>query len=177
MMKGNFDDWEKQLNVYAWLAEENGWPVTRLRIIAFILDWNQSALYQKGYPQCPIVELSLPLWPKQQQHDFVQRRVRELIRAEQQPDHELPECTLQEMWQEVRDWAVVKEGMKRAVKCYDREEESMSHNFKSGETLVKRLTPRKRCLNHCAASTVCIQHQRLLQEEGGEPCPTELIAA
>jgi hypothetical protein len=175
IMKGDFTDWERQANCYAWLAEQNGWPVKRLRVITFILDWSQ-ATYQKGYPQCPILEIPLPLWPQEQQHTFIHSRVRELLLAEQVPDHDLPECAEAEMWQD-HSYSVVKEGGKRAVKCYANETDSLSHNFKSGEKLVKRMTPRKRCLNHCAAEPVCCQHQRLLHEEGGEPCPTELIAA
>lgn len=175
VMKGDFTDWERQTNLYAWLAETNGWPVTGLRVFAFILDWSQRNLYQKGYPPCPIVELPLPLWPKEQQHRFVSDRVKALLLAEQDHDHELPECTQREMWQDARDWAVVKEGGKRAVKCYDNEEESRTHNFKSGEVLIQRLTSRKRCLNHCAAAPVCSQHARLLLEEGGEPWQQKLV--
>ena len=169
IMKQDFTDWERQLNVYAWLAEENGLPVTRLRIIAFILDWSRTSLYQKGYPTCPIIDIPLTLWPKEQRTEFVHGRVRTLLQAEQQPDHDLPECSQREMWQDIRDWAVVKEGCKRAIKCYDKEPLILEHKFKSGEVAVKRMTPRKRCLNHCAAATVCSQHQRLLQVEGGEP--------
>ena len=168
IMKGDFTDWERQTNLYAWLAEANSWPVEKLKVFAFVLDWSQHNLYQKGYPACPIVEIPLPLWPKEQRQSFVSDRVTTLLQAEHYPDHELPACTAHEMWQDVRDWAVVKEGGKRAVKCYDSEEDSKVHNFKSGEALVKRLTPRRRCLGFCSAAPVCSQHARLLLEEGKE---------
>jgi hypothetical protein len=116
----------------------------------------------------------LPLWPKEQQRDFIHNRVRELLLAEKMPDDQLPECTPQETWSEVRDYAVIKEGGKRAIKCYDKNTLILEHDFRSGEMAVQRMTPRKRCLNHCSASPVCCQHERLLREEGRDPWKTNV---
>ena len=157
------------------LARLRRWPVENLRIIAFILDWSNVNSYQKNYPACPIVEIPLRLWSEEERQAFVQNRVQALCDAAQQDDQELPECSRQEMWADVVDYAVIKEEGKRAVKCYATEEEGRQHPFRPGEMLVRRFTPRKRCLKHCAVEPVCRQNLRLLRREAEQPGHMELI--
>lgn len=173
--KGSCLEWERQTNLYAWLMEQNGWPVTELRIIAFILDWSAANSYQKNYPACPVVELPIPLWSQAERQAFVQDRVGALLTAAEADDHLLPECSRQEMWADVVDYAVIKVEAKRAVKCYATEEEGRQHPFRPGEMLVRRYTPRKRCLRHCAVEPVCRQNLRLLRKEAEQPGHCELI--
>ena len=87
--------------------------------------------------------------------------------ADKKPDEALLPCTESEMWQGVRDWAVLKEGAKRAIKCYDDEGEALKHVLKEGEYIAKRYTARTRCHNHCAVANHCRQHQLLLDQEAG----------
>ncbi len=175
VMRGDYSDWEKQLNVYAYLTENNGWPVEKLRIFVFILDWKQAEMYKPNYPACPIVELPLRLWTPIQRDEFMIRRVGKLIESEQFKDELLPPCTDKEMWRDVKDYAVMKEGQKRAVKCYEDKTSSLTHNLKCGEVVVKRMTARTRCHNYCVAAPLCTQHKQELAAEGGyvddgEPC-------
>jgi hypothetical protein len=167
IIKGDYLDWEQQLNIYAFLAWANGHPVTLIRIFAFILDWKQAESYKKNYPACPIVEIPLRLWTNDEQLNFITEQVRLLQEAENTEDSKLPECSSRNMWQSVKDYAILKEGAKRAIKCYDTEEEAMRHPLKAGEFVKKRMTGRTRCKLYCPVSEICHQNKLLTLEENG----------
>lgn len=177
IMKGDYSDWEKQLNVYAYLCRKNGLEVNRLRVIGFILDWKKGEAYKKGYPDTPVVEIPLRLWTEEEQEAYIENRVLGLILAETANDDLLSikfPCSKKEMWSDIRDYAIIKNGADRATKVFDNHEEAM-RVFNSGKyshkdySLTTRYTKRTRCLEHCPVSHLCKQNQRLLEEEGIEP--------
>lgn len=170
IIKGKFDDWENQLNVYAWLAAQNDLKVDKIRIFTFILDWCKHKAYEKGYPKCPIVEIDLPLWDKQKAGDFVHLQLTVLTANELREDKELAPCSPHEMWQDVKDWAIIKNGSERATKCFDTEEEAVACFEEKYELAThyveKRMTKRTRCFDHCPVSIHCHQHKALCEQEG-----------
>lgn len=167
-MKGDFQDWEKQLNVYAWLLKSNGHEVKQLTVWMFLEDFKKNETYKKGYPEVPIVKVPLRLWTEREQYDYISTRTKILVHNEGFTDEGLIECTDHEMWRDVKDWTVMKEGSTRASKCFNSEEEALTYKLKSGEVLVKRMTKRTRCFDYCPVSHICSQHQRLCKEEGVE---------
>jgi hypothetical protein len=178
--KGDYEEWEKQLNVYAYLCRHNGYPVTELKVIAIIFNWSANETYKKGYPKCPIVEIPLTLWSDKEQDKFVMERIAALEDAKTRIDHTLPACSKREMWQDLKDYAVMKDGGTRALKCFDNEEEARAYrqllntkNKTHEYDVVARYTGRKRCYEYCPASTVCIQHKELMKEEGNGESNTE----
>jgi hypothetical protein len=58
-------EWEQQLNIYAWLVERNKRVVVdSLGIVAIIRDWSRrEAAKNEDYPQAPVKELPIKLWP------------------------------------------------------------------------------------------------------------------
>lgn len=172
IMKGDYSEWEKQLNIYAYIYGKHGYPVTKLRIFTFILDWKKGEAYKQGYPKCPIMEIPLRLWSTEEQRGYIEGRLIELAAAHNLPNEELPECSDKEMWRDIKDYAILKEGGKRAVKLYDTEKEARLHPLKEGESLVTRHTRRTRCFDFCPCSNICEQHKRLCQEEGIEHTDT-----
>ena len=54
MMGSRFESWENQLNLYAYLLRQNGYPVNRLEICMFFRDWSQFN-FKLGYPRAPIL--------------------------------------------------------------------------------------------------------------------------
>lgn len=171
IMKNDYTDWEQQLNVYAWLARISGYTVNSIRIYTFILDWKKHEAYKKGYPKCPILEIPLRLWSKDECEKFIVHKIGLFIKNEQKKDSEIIECTAKEMWQDVKDWCIIKKGAKRATKCFDNKIEAEEYyhmqSFKEDFELVKRMTKRTRCFDHCVVSELCSQHKRLCIEEGG----------
>lgn len=181
IMRGCYDEWERQLNIYAWLAQKNSMPVTRLRIFAFILDWKQQDTYQKNYPACPIMEIPLPLWKPDRIEQYVTDRVTFLRNAEGLDDRKLAEtfpCASHEMWQDLKDHAIYNRHdteRKRAKKVIKSDTNMLTCDVKSDEILVPRYTERRRCLYHCVAANHCVQHHDLCQAEGRPTENTEFI--
>lgn len=181
IMRGDFSEWEQQLNIYAHLARANGLPVERLRIFAFILDWKQSENYQKNYPQCPIVEIPLTLKDHAEMESWLNSRVVDLTFASQICDDELADrypCSDKEMWQDLKDYAIYHRNdqqRKRAKKVLKSDTEMLTYDLKYDEICVPRYSERKRCLSHCSASIHCQQHHALCIAENRPTETTELI--
>lgn len=181
IMKGDFEDWEKGQNVYAYLCRMNGLPVETLTIIALLFDWKKNEVYKKGYPKAPIVTIPLKLWTIQEQEDYVYDRLQLLKQAEQLDDFSLPECSEKERWQDPSKWAVIKKGCNRASRVFELSHEATEFmKTKSSDyEIVERPGTPKRCLEHCAAANHCHQYKRIVAERGGDMSgqsePEELI--
>jgi len=119
-------EWDRQLNFYAWLVEQNGeTKVSALSIVAVLRDWQRNRSGEKNYPQAPIVIVDIPLWSRQDRDSYVRERVRlhdeaEFLRLTGEP---LPLCSDDERWKKPDTFAVKKEGNKRALRVLD----SMQH--------------------------------------------------
>jgi hypothetical protein len=181
IQKGDYIDWYAQLNVYAWLTRMNGHVVESLRIITLIFDWKKGEVYKKNYPECPVVEIPVPLWTIEEQRAYVTERVTRLLDAKDLTPQQLYEqypCSKHEMWENVKDYTVMKAGVKKAhrvfdnaieqVAYYNEKRETLTDEEKADYTLVTRYSPRRRCLDHCEASTVCIQNRELLKAEAAK---------
>jgi hypothetical protein len=71
-------EWEQQLNIYAWLVDtvKEDFHVTDLGIVAIIRDWSRrDAARNPDYPQAPVKELPIKLWPYEERKEFVQSRI------------------------------------------------------------------------------------------------------
>jgi hypothetical protein len=174
IQKKSYEDWERQLNIYAFLCrmQTPPLPVRSLRIIAIIRDWQASKADIPAYPSAPIVEIPLTLWTIEEQTAYVEKRVQALIDAEALPDNLLPECTREERWQGANVWAVLKDGVKRAVRLYatrEEAEERAKRPVKKTNTSVYTTEERqgipRRCMQYCAASKMCRQQQQYLIQQ------------
>lgn len=86
-------DWESQLNLYAWLLDQNGIEATSLTICAICRDWSKSRLKTwKNYPPSPIVVMPVPLWSAERRQRFVSQRIAIHTKEETTP------CTDEERW-------------------------------------------------------------------------------
>jgi hypothetical protein len=166
--KNDYTEWEQQLNCYRWLLEENGHKIDSIRIIAILRDWNKGEMVKDpDYPRAPIQIIELPVWQSCEAAAFIWQRVAALKNAENLPDNELPNCTVREMWGEEDKWAVMKEGLKRALKLYTTEQEAIE-NLKPNCYIQFRKGKCKRCLDYCEVSTVCSQNNVFTNNEQDE---------
>tara|TARA_R110001583_G_scaffold114200_1_gene264665 strand:+ start:3133 stop:3990 length:858 start_codon:yes stop_codon:yes gene_type:complete len=94
--RGLKQDWERQLNLYAWLLRQNDMTATKLNIVCICRDWMRSKAGKSdswgAYPDSPVVVLSVPMWRKGRQDDYLAQRVR--VHTQQ---NTIP-CTLEERW-------------------------------------------------------------------------------
>lgn len=156
-------EWEQQLNCYAWLVEKaTGQPVTDLGIVAVIRDWNRrDASRREDYPQAPIKELPINLWPMEQREDYIRNRVHVHAEAEFaiESDGEIASCTPDEMWEKPTMWAIKKTGGVRAKSVHETEGAANEALEKAGKGYEIEVRPgsRTRCENFCPVNHRCQQ--------------------
>ena len=172
---GDKPDWEAQLNCYAWLLGKGNWITPKgLQIVGILRDWQQSkAGYnvpsegesmikigdcQPGYPPVPFVIKDIPLWSKEVQQRYVEKRVAIHQFAANTPDDELPECTDEERWARSTTWAVKKKGNKKAARVLASEAEAVTWIAGAkGFEIEERPGRNIRCEKYCAAAPFCNQ--------------------
>lgn len=164
VMNGDFQDFEKQLNTYAFMFRKMGFPVKELRVVGLMKDWTRGQKKAKGsdYPNHPVASIKINLWDEQQQQDYIESRASYLHGFFNTEDSELPECTPEEKWQKPSVWAVKKAGGKRAIKkCYSESEANELLFVKGpGHEIEFRPGENTRCEGFCSVAAFCNQHKR-----------------
>ena len=123
---GEFEDYYKQLCIYAWLMIRNGFPVKKIAVVMFLRDFSKTkAKFEKDYPQDEIVQIEWDfneaLIPKIEK--YLRRRIFHIKLAELKPDRFLIPCSKKDRWHEDDIWRVVKKGNTKALKrCSSKEE-------------------------------------------------------
>lgn len=116
-------EWEKQLNMYAYLVRKNkGVEVSSLQIVAILRDWSRrKASIEPEYPKSNAVVVDVPLWDYEKQEAYVEERIVIHKQAQDQVDFidSLIRCSDQERWAKPTRYAVMKKGRKSAVKLFD----------------------------------------------------------
>ncbi len=161
--KGDYSDWENQLNVYSFLVRHaKHLSVSSLSVIAIIKDWSLEGTRRNAdYPAAALQEISIPLWSPDKQDSYVQDRVRLHQRAS---FDELPECTDEERWYVPGKFALHKRGRKRAIGLYDSHADAEFHrNGDSDLYIEERKGFSRKCTDYCNVAPFCSQFQK---EEG-----------
>lgn len=161
---GDHEDWERQLNVYAFLIrQQKGFKVRSASIIAVLRDWRQAEAERKeDYPSAPIVEIPVRLWSEEEQDSYVEERVRLHRVAElEQGLAPLVHCTPVERWARNETWAVHTGKAKRATKLFPTEAGAQKFAKQSSERHVIHRPPTfARCEgNYCKVAPWCDQYR------------------
>jgi hypothetical protein len=155
-----WQEYEDQLNVYAWLLGLSGVQVNVLNVIFWFTDWDKNNK-KSDYPQNRIEQATMKnLWPKAKQQKFVERLVKKHIDAENLADDDLPECTLEEQWEQELKFAVMVPGGKKASRLLDTEKAALAYIVEkelSDATIERRGGILTRCENYCKANIYCSQ--------------------
>jgi len=155
-------EWEQQLNIYAWLVDtvKEDFHVTDLGIVAIIRDWSRrEAARNPDYPQAPVKEIPIKIWPYQDREAFIKERISHHSACEfaMETDEELPPCTPEEMWEKPTTYALKKKGGVRAIKVYETQEEAEKAFDPKVHEIEVRLGSRTRCESFCPVNTYCQQ--------------------
>ena len=160
-----FNDWEdyrKQLLIYAYILNQIGLPCERGEIVAFLKDWNRpKAKREADYPKLPIHIESFRFNQSDfmQIDTFIRHKLACIKSTENMPDDEIPECTAEERWQKPTTWAVMKRGQKRAVRVLDSEREAYEyiadHGGESSMFVQERKGEDSKCVNYCNCKEFC----------------------
>jgi hypothetical protein len=148
--------WERQLNIYAELVEENGYEVNELWINSFLRDWSKYEAMKgknRNYPTHKFHRVRVPLWDKEKRRDFMHERLSLHINDEDYV------CSDEERWRRKTTWAVMKKGVKTARRVLDSEVEAerwIAEKKPQGDiSIEKRLGGCVRCQEYCSVRSVC----------------------
>tara|TARA_B100002019_G_scaffold172513_1_gene149118 strand:- start:547 stop:1380 length:834 start_codon:yes stop_codon:yes gene_type:complete len=156
VLYANFEDWEKQLNCYAYLARLDGYQIEKLEVVAILRNWEKMKVKtSKDYPDSMIQIIDIPVWTQGKAKEFITKRIalhKEARSGKVQP------CTDEERWTRESVWALMKEGRKSAIKLYKDKKEipklepKQFIQFRKGESL--------RCEHYCEVAQFCPQYQK-----------------
>jgi hypothetical protein len=153
------EDWENQLNTYAYMLHQNGYEVNNLEIIAVLRDWSQTeALRNQNYPSAPVVAVPVNLWWKTE----AEERIKAQVLRQQAALKEIPLCTEKDQWARPGKFAVMKSGRKSAVKLYDSHAEALVHLSEDKDpklSIVERKGVKTRCEQYCSVKNFCDQYR------------------
>ena len=157
-------EWDKQLNCYAWLAEQAGREVGGLQIVAVLRDWQRSKAKQDpNYPAAPMMVVPIPLWSQEERNAYVKERVALHQHAEYErlTGGHIPHCTDEERWKKDESFAVKKKGNKRALRVFNSTEEAEQFMAdQQGLELEHRVGRCIRCDdNWCRVADWCEQYE------------------
>lgn len=159
-------EWERQLNLYAYLVQKNkGKKVNSLQICAILRDWNsRDAKYKQDYPSAPVVLVDIPVWDEETRINYIKERISIHQEAQKMYDAEgeFPFCSDDETWKRSDAWAVKKKGLKRAMRVFDNEEKAIEFSvMQSASTEIEYRTGEVvRCNgNYCGVADFCSQHK------------------
>lgn len=164
-------EWEQQLNIYAWLVETvKQIPVKSISITAIIRDWSRrEAETRQGYPEAPVKQIPMTLWPYDLRTQFIQERISQHSAAflSAVTNGDLPECSPSDMWEKQTTWAIKKDGGVRAKAICQTEQEAQDKlaELGKGHSIEVRPGERTRCANYCQVSKFCSQYESYLQGE------------
>lgn len=163
-------EWERQLNIYAYLFWANkGVMPDGLQVCAIIRDWKKEAAIQPDYPKAPIWRVPVSLWTREEQEGYLRQRIaaHASVRSMEAFGEPPPPCTDEERWKRGGTWALLKVGNKRATAVFETEDEARraldetAAIAKKGVeyTLDFRPALPHRCMHYCDVAPFCSQWQ------------------
>ena len=157
-----YNDWEdyrKQLLMYAWAFRKMGFEVDKGQIVAIIKDHSKTkAKVDSSYPQYPVYKKLFEFTEKDfnEIEDFIKEKFDLIAKYENTPDDELPIRSAEDRWNDGDKYAVKKKGNKRALRVYDTLEEAENH-IKQDDNLELEIRKGedKKCLEYCSCCNFC----------------------
>lgn len=154
---GDKIEWERQLNVYAYMLRCLNYEVKELWIYAILRDWMKSkTLRDPKYPKMPFLQKRIKLWNLDDEEEYITNKLKEF-------NDEPRICTDKERWVYGGKYALMRKNRKTAVKLYNKVEDvpELSPN----EYIEKRPVVYNRCKSYCPVRKVCPFNPYRLEKE------------
>ena len=165
VVKGEWDDYRRQLLIYALILRKMGFDARRGQVVALLKDHSKTkAKHERGYPKHPVFVKEFEFTDEdfERCERFLRERFAELAAAEGMGDDEIPPCTPEERWARPDQWAVMRRDRKRAVRLYedkgDAYQRAAGENRACGRDLYyveERPGADGRCPEYCSAAPWC----------------------
>ena len=167
------DDYEAQLNTYAYLHIVNGFDVQTLEIVFFFKDWKLSeAKRNPDYPQKKVLVKSFRLWSIGEMESYIKDQIMKLETTEHFFDYDLSICSKEDRWETEIKFSVRKFGNKRPTKSFPLENQAFEFVEKMKIEKPKEIYDvsktggePKRCISWCSVSQFCDFGKKYLKEE------------
>jgi hypothetical protein len=163
---GEYEDWRRQLLIYAYMLQSIGFPVEKAEIIALMKDHSKSqAKIKADYPKQPVRKITFTFTEKDfaEIESWLHQRFEEIAKAEKLPDDELPLCTPEERFNSGDKFAVMKKGRKTAMRVLDSMEDAenwMAAN--GGDYIEARRGEDRKCQDYCSACEFCNYYKEVV---------------
>lgn len=173
VMFNDWSDYRTQTLIYCWMLQQLGFEAWNGEIVALLKDHSKTkAKTDYSYPNIPVYRIG---WNFTDQdlvgiESALKSKLKELEKAEQLGDHELPICTPQERFLKDEKWAVMKKGVKKAKRLFDSESAAEEHaallnDTEKGDFFVEHRPGRNvKCLDYCSAAEFCDFYKSLVGE-------------
>jgi hypothetical protein len=165
---GDFKDWYLQGMIYAWLLNKNKFPVNKCRFIALLKDHSKTEVMRDSqYPKEPVYVYEFPVTAQGlfKIGVFIKNKVAEYKHCLALNDNDIPACTSEERWERPPKFAVKKNGLKRAVRVFDRREDAdlLAGTKGKGHYIEFRKGESVRCQSYCLCCGPCnFYHESVL---------------
>lgn len=173
--KGDYSDWEKQLNIYDWMLSQDGISVATINVCMVVLDWKKADSYQAMYPNTRLSIIPLKKWSRKDQEMFISNFVNSMIGSKNLSDEELPFCSEQDRWADEAQYKLFRlpehqkavkvfPNMERAKKYLAACEKRANNKTDWDKAVIKQVVanPWRRCENYCDVSNWCNQYKNKL---------------
>jgi hypothetical protein len=170
---GDFNDWYLQGMIYAWLLAKNKFPVNRCRFIALLKDHSKTeAKRDYQYPKLPVYVYEFPVTAQGlfKTGLFIKHKIEEYKRCLDLDDDAIPPCTPEERWDRPPKFAVMKNGLKRAVRLFDdRQAADQLASEKGAEYYVEHRPGESiKCRSFCLCCNFCDFYRESVSGTGTE---------
>jgi len=176
-IKNEKPEWDQQLNLYGWLAnQQEGILIDQLEIVAISRDWSKFQYERSNgdYPASPVTTIPIEWWGEERQREFIEERVK--LHQDAEADFLingiLPPCSDEERWKKNDTFRVMKKGRKSAVRVLSSQEEAdeFMDRHKDKKLLQVEMAEGQsvRCESYCSVSQFCNQYQEEKSDDGSK---------
>lgn len=173
--KVKFDDWKdyrKQLLYYAVLLKANGYECHKAKNVMLLKDHSKrESKISSDYPEYPVYTKEYTF--TSQEIDQAEQEIREIFNCleslENALDSELPICTDEQRWAKPDKWAVMRKGVKKAVRVLDSQEQAEEYLTNSkGDYIEFRKGEDSKCLEYCSCNKYCSYYKEKYGKDSKE---------
>jgi hypothetical protein len=168
-MKGDYTDWETQLNMYDYMLSLDGISVNSLRIMGIVLDWQAGEAWKPEYPKSRIEIIEMAKWSRSEQEKFMRTKISAWKKGLTKSDLDLPLCKPTERWADKPVWKLYRlKSSKRATKTFYEKSKAERYmavctknnptKWKEGRIEKTHAQQWKRCDNWCDVAPFCEQY-------------------
>lgn len=155
---GDWEDYRTQCLYYGLLFRKIGFEVTNAEIVFIMRDWTKTeAKIKPDYPQHPVFIQHFDFTDEdfEEAEKTIINKFNELDQLQNVADSDLPLCTEKERWSKAPSYAVMKKGVKRALKVCESEDEANEFLKTKGDYVEFRPGIDTKCSDYCACCEYC----------------------